>query len=125
MVTRIDNSTIEHVTKPWGSYDTYFVSPNNSVKFKGLFIDPGHQLSLQYHSKRKEVWYIDNDCAVYKITIGDKTEILSGKRQFEIPRGERHTIMNLSSIPLIIYEMQIGECLESDIVRLHDPYNRN
>jgi len=119
MMTVTDHSKVE---KPWGNYKTVFLSGDKSVCFKVLQVDPGHQLSLQYHNKRNEFWYIADKDAYYQMTINDKVEITHGIRSFNIIRGQLHTILNMSSLPLIIYETQTGYCDESDIVRVKDPY---
>lgn len=123
--TEIENSLLnsdEWVYKPWGKYCSHFSPDDKAVCFKTLIIDCGQQLSLQYHQKRAEFWYIHDEFAVYRLTVGDDTEILKGARTINIPRGEKHTILNMSSIPLKIYETQYGYCEESDIVRIYDPY---
>ena len=110
------------VYKPWGAYLSHFLTDDKSVCFKTLIINSGHQLSLQYHQQRSEFWYIHDESAVYQLTVGDNTEILRGRRTITIPIGEKHTILNMSSIPLNISETQYGYCEESDIVRIYDPY---
>ena len=37
---------------------------------------------------------------------------------------EKHMVKNIGTNPLVIYETQVGECDEDDIVRLSDKYGR-
>ena len=110
------------VTRPWGKYRTHFKSKDSSVCYKTLIVDCGHQISVQYHNKRSEVWYIPDESAQYQLTLAEEKSIIHGQRKIDIPKGYVHSIFNMSSIPLMIYEFQYGFCDEDDIVRLFDPY---
>lgn len=114
----------EWIEKPWGGYEEHYRASDLSVCSKTLVVLPGHQLSLQYHNLRNEVWYISSDDAYFEMTLGDKVEKLNGKHRFDIPIGMNHTVRNLGKRILVIEEMQYGECKEDDIVRLSDPYQR-
>ncbi len=111
----------------WGRYLPHFTSPDKSVCFKTLVINCGFQISLQYHNHRSEFWFIPDENSHYELTVGEKKEIIRGRKEVNIHVGQKHCIMNMSSIPLIIYETQFaagteGRCEEQDIVRLYDPY---
>ncbi len=109
----------------WGGYYTHFTSDDKTYCFKTLIINPHHQISVQYHYKRNEVWYISNVSAKYELTLAEEKEICLGIKKVDIPVGVIHCIKNLSEFPLIISEMQYGqECVSTDIVRIYDPYNR-
>lgn len=112
------------IEKPWGGFEEHYRAPDLSVCFKTLVILPYHQLSLQYHHLRNEVWYISSEDAEFQMTLGDEITNLSGKHKFDIPIGMNHTVQNLGKKILVIEEMQYGECKEDDIVRLSDPYQR-
>ncbi len=112
------------IEKPWGGFEEHYRAPDLSVCFKTLIVLPYHQLSLQYHNLRSEVWYISSDDAEFEMTLGDEIKNLKGKHKFDIPIGIQHTVRNLGKKILIIDEMQYGECKEDDIVRLSDPYKR-
>ncbi len=116
--------TYQYVIAPWGGYWERYRAPDNSVCFKTLIINPGQQISVQTHELRDEVWYIPSGINSYELTLDQDISILSGSRRLDIRRGTIHSIKNLDVNPLIIHEMQIGICKESDIVRIYDPYNR-
>lgn len=42
----------------------------------------------------------------------------------QIEIGQVHRIKNIGDGPLIIYEVQVGECSEDDIIRIEDKYGR-
>lgn len=110
--------------KPWGGYVDHFRSDDKSICYKTLVIQCGHQISVQYHLKRAEMWYIADENSRFELTLGQEKKIYSGQKRIDIPKLLLHSIRNINSIPLIIYETQYGECLEDDIVRTYDPYNR-
>jgi len=110
--------------RPWGAFKTHYLAEDKSVCYKTLWVNTGEQLSLQYHNKRSELWYIPDENSVFRMTQGNSVKICRGRNRFYIGVGENHTIMNMSSLPLVIHETQMGYCDEMDIVRLYDPYNR-
>jgi mannose-6-phosphate isomerase len=110
-------------SRPWGWFFEHFCSDDLHYRIKTLCVDPGHQISVQYHKLRSEFWYIPHDHAHFQLTLGENKTILRGKQTVNIPVGLVHSVKNMSSMPLIIYETQYGEkCLEEDIIRIHDPY---
>jgi mannose-6-phosphate isomerase-like protein (cupin superfamily) len=84
------------VRRKWGTYEVLFDSP--WCKMKRLVIDPHTNHSEQRHFKREEYWFYEG-----------------GMRY--IPRKEWHQLSNPSNDPLEIIEVQIGDCVESDIER--------
>ena len=107
---------------PWGFYLTHYTPEDKSVCFKTLVIECGFQLSLQYHNHRAEFWYIHDENSVYELTLGNTKSIFRGTQTVQIPCGTHHTILNMSSVPLVIYEMQYasgptGKCENSGIFR--------
>lgn len=110
------------IIKPWGKMITHYTSDDKSVCFKTLVINCGHQISLQRHEKRSEVWWIPDENAHYELTVAEEKSILMGKRRVDIQHGYVHCIRNMSSLPLIIHEMQYGFADENDCIRIVDPY---
>lgn len=110
------------IEKPWGYYVVHMETEDKSVCIKTLVIDPGAQLSIQYHSKRSEFWYISDDDARYEIILDKRKYFANGKYEIRIPVNSVHSIRNIAETPLVIHETQYGICEENDIVRLHDPY---
>ncbi len=80
------------------------------------------QLSLQKHNKRAEIWYIDSGLGV--MTIDEDHFTVQSGDAVQIEVGQVHRIKNIGDSPLIIYEVQVGECSEDDIIRIEDIYNR-
>ena len=118
-----DKHSKRRTDKPWGCYVDYFRS--NNVVFKKLLILPSEKLSYQYHENRTEFWYVALGKGLLTL---DDCEIDMGVGDFILIRkGEKHMIECVEDgvpVPLVIYEMQCGECSEEDIVRLEDKYGR-
>lgn len=119
------------VKKPWGSYqDLYRV---NNVVVKRLTIDPGEQISLQRHQLRTEVWFVVAGEATVETYGGEDRPCAAAGSVVTLERGgaawiyERtwHRLANRhKSTPLIVIEVQTGECDENDIERYEDKYGR-
>ena len=129
-----ENSTLESmiaklslhpskVDKPWGFYVTHYLADDVSTCFKTLVIMPGEQISLQTHDKRSEFWFISHGDE-FKFIVGREEDTNYSPSWLFIEQGQQHWIHNSGTIPLVINEMQMGTCLESDIVRIYDPYQR-
>lgn len=117
----IDDSTREVYLeeRPWGRFEQFTHNAPSSVKL--LYINPGEQISLQYHHKRQEFWrvlqgdpHITVGDAVYQAQVGD---------EFYIAQEEIHRISG-GTQQAIILEIAFGDFDESDIVRLEDNYGR-
>lgn len=118
----IEGETAIRVDKPWGFYVIHTERADKSVCVKTLVINSGHQISLQYHKKRREFWYISDESAYYELTLGESRSIKYGESAIIINKFVDHCIRNLSSLPLVIHETQYGFCDDEDIVRITDPY---
>lgn len=119
----IENAIIasrKKTTKPWGEY-TDLYRDNNTV-FKEIVVHPGQKLSLQYHYKREEFWYVLSGYGIANTGSGQK--FVRPGDSLHIKVGEIHNVGNPTNEPLIIREMQCGVCEEEDIVRLEDIYGR-
>lgn len=108
------------VQKPWGLYKDLFRS--QKLVFKQIRIDINGQLSLQQHKKRAEIWHIHEGLGV--MTINDDHFTVQNGDTLNIDIMDIHRIKNIGNGPLIIYEVQLGDCDENDIVRLDDVYGR-
>jgi len=109
------------VFRPWGSYDSIGTGARYQVKC--ITVKPGASTSLQMHHHRAEHWIVVTGTA--KITLEDKTFLVSENESTFIPVGKRHSIENPGKIPLELIEVQSGSYLgEDDIVRLEDKYGR-
>lgn len=105
----------------WGYYRVLH-EVNNSVKVKELTVDPGKSLSMQRHTLRLEQWFVaEGTATLYTINNSSDTELVGNYEQFSmihIKENEWHQLVNETSEPLKIVEIQYGEeCIEEDIER--------
>lgn len=110
------------VSRPWGTYAT--LKHETGYQVKRISVQPGQQLSLQYHHKRAEHWVVVQGLAL--VQVGDEElETKPGEYRY-IPLGEKHRLTNIGTDELILIEVQCGSYLgEDDIVRLEDNYGRS
>ena len=109
---------MEQEYRIWGHYDVLY--EDDHAKLKHLYIEPGKNISYQYHNHRDEIWTIVSgkgrlilDGAVRDMAPGDSVRIKV---------GQRHMIRCTGDETLVIHEIQTGtEFLEEDIVRLPTP----
>ncbi len=106
--------------RPWGYWESLRLTGTHKVKH--IFVAPGEKLSLQYHTRRREVWTVVEGSGA--ITVGDEVlEALPGK-VFIIEQGVKHRAEG-GPEGLHFIEVQSGDYLgEDDIVRLEDRYGR-
>ena len=117
-----DKKPEQAVVRPWGWYVTTLQMPGYKTKI--FSVAPGARLSLQVHSRRKEMWSIVRGEGL--CTIGRNLMQVSENSLISVPKGVIHRIENLSqNSELIVSEVQIGDYLEEDdIIRLDDDFNR-
>lgn len=109
------------VYRPWGWYER--LSLGERFQVKCLMVKPGARLSLQSHFHRAEHWVVVSGTA--KVTVGDKTFLLSENESTYIPIGTKHRLVNPGKVPALLIEVQSGAYLEEDdIVRFDDDYAR-
>ena len=107
--------------RPWGWFESLVVG--NRFQVKRIVVHPGAALSLQSHHHRSEHWIVVEGTA--KITIGDKTQLISENQSVYIPLGAVHRMENPGKLPLTLIEVQTGSYLgEDDIIRYEDVYAR-
>ena len=108
-------------TRPWGKFENLL--DTNNVKVKRLSIKPFKRLSLQYHTKRQEHWFVVSGMA--SIHLDGKSIELKEGDSVNVPKLSQHYIGNNTSDELVIIEIQTGEYFgEDDIIRIDDPYSR-
>ena len=114
-------SKSEQVEKPWGGYIDIFRS--DKVVFKKIIVSPGEEISYQRHQQRGEFWYVIEGEGIFR---WNHINGWKGRPGFtiEIKKNDSHQITNTGEGDLVIFEMQFGECSETDIVRLEDKYGR-
>ncbi|MCA8307010.1 mannose-1-phosphate guanylyltransferase/mannose-6-phosphate isomerase [Burkholderia sp. AU28942] len=107
--------------RPWGTYTV--LEEGAGFKIKRIEVKPGGRLSLQAHFHRAEHWIVVSGSA--RVTNGAEEMLLTQNQSTYIPCGHRHRLENPGKIPLVLIEVQSGECLgEDDIVRFEDQYGR-
>ena len=83
---------------------------------------PGGTLSLQYHSKRDELWVVLDTGA--QVEVGNQLLTPEPEETVFIPRRTPHRLSALGEEPIRVLEISLGEFDEYDIVRLQDVYGR-
>ncbi len=107
--------------RPWGAFEILYV--DDHCKIKRLTVNPGQQLSLQYHTKREEHWYVTEGAGL--VTCGGASWQLATGMGTNIPRMTPHRISNFGDTKLVFIEIQTGDSFdEDDIIRIQDDYNR-
>lgn len=106
--------------RPWGVREEWLNELNYRVQ--RIIIHPGKRFSLQYHKLRNEHWVIVQGEG--KLTISNQHKNISIGDHVFLPLGCIHRLENISQENLIFIETQLGKCLEEDIVRLEDDWNR-
>ncbi len=95
---------------PWGRCD--LVVNTGRFNVNRITVKPGESFELQMHYHRTEHWVILSGTA--KVTIQDKTLLLTENQSTFIPIGHQHTLENLGKIPLELLEIQSGSYLGGD-----------
>lgn len=107
--------------RPWGRWAV--LDKGRGYKIKRLEVEPGHRLSLQYHSFRAEQWIVIS--GVGRATLNKDIVALYPGVHVQVDKEMVHRIVNDGEMLLVILELQIGEiCSEEDIVRIEDDYDR-
>ena len=107
-------------TRKWGNFKILLDEPN--VKIKKITVNANSRLSLQLHRHRSEWWKIISGHGLMQ--VGAKEWAVGEGDTVNIGRLEVHRITNETDESLIFVEVQSGECLEDDIIRIEDDYGR-
>lgn len=106
--------------RPWGLWVDWYRTPEATLKC--MVVKPGARMSLQLHHHRQEVWRVVSG---HGEDQGSEPALpLVAGRTHVVPVGAKHRIANTGTEPLVIVELQMGECREDDIERLADDYQR-
>ncbi len=108
------------IDKPWG-YELRFVRTDRYAG-KILFIKAGSQLSLQYHEKKDEAFFVQS--GVLDLVLGRGTEQRVVRMR---PGDSRHivpgTVHRFRAVDdTLLFEVSTPEL--EDVVRLEDDYGR-
>lgn len=104
--------------RPWGNFKLFIENQKSTVKL--LEVKAGKKISLQYHKKRSEFWYVVSGEGI--VQIGNKSKNIKAGQSIYIERLCLHRIT--SKVDMLILEIAFGGFKESDIVRLEDEYGR-
>ena len=107
--------------RDWGYYRVLHEC-GIKTKVKELIVEPGKSLSMQKHFRRAEWWFVSEGVAsLYTLDYNNEVIKEGTYVQFKtihIPTGRWHQLVNETTKPLKIIEIQYGnECIEEDIER--------
>jgi mannose-6-phosphate isomerase-like protein (cupin superfamily) len=112
----------ERVEKPWG-YELIWAKAEDYAG-KLLFVRAGHALSLQFHRKKDESWYVLGGRA--ELQLGEAgqavltAEVVGPSVAFRLRPGTVHRIRAVEDTTIL--EVSTPEL--DDVVRLEDEYGR-
>ena len=102
--------------RQWGYYRVLHEVPG--MKVKELTVDPGKSLSMQKHKYRAEFWIVSEGIASLKRRGQEGYTVLQPHHQNTIYPEQWHQLVNQTTEPVRIVEIQYGKkCDEEDIVR--------
>ena len=106
--------------RPWGRWEEHLNEPGYRVK--RLIINPKKRLSLQSHALRSEYWVVVQGEG--KFNLDGREECISRGDSLHVPIESVHRVSNTTTEPLVLIETQLGVCMEDDIIRYEDDFNR-
>lgn len=113
--------------RPWGHFRILDAGEGYWVKI--IVVEPGHRLSLQSHTKRKEHWLcVRGTVHAERGSVQDGAAVVTEKQDlavgdsFFVREGEVHRLS--SSTGGAVIEVALGEPKEEDIIRFEDDYAR-
>lgn len=117
-----DKGYQKKIDKPWG-YEIHWTPTELPYMGKVLHINEGKRLSLQYHDKKQETWYLIKGRAKV-IWDNDKKELveteLTTGRGYTCLVGQRHRLVGITDCDVIeVSTPEIGTTY-----RLEDDFKR-
>ena len=114
-------SFLEEDHRPWGYYQVLLDEP--TYKVKRIVVDPGRRLSLQYHNRRSEHWFVVGGAGT--IWRDEERIAVTAGDAVDIPQGAAHRMETGPDSAVVFIEVQRGDYFgEDDIVRLEDDFGR-
>lgn len=112
--------SLTRVDKPWG-YELRFIRTDRYAG-KVLFIKAGSQLSLQYHEKKDEAFYVQSGTLELVLGRGADQQVVTMR-----PGESRHiaplTVHRFRAVTdTLLFEVSTPEL--EDVVRIEDDYGR-
>lgn len=113
---------VKRVEKPWG-YELHWVPDTLPYMGKVLHINAGKRISLQYHDKKQESWFLIKGQAKI-IWENDKEELVETEMQnnvgYTCSLGQKHRLAAITDCDIIeVSTPEIG-----NTYRLEDDYSR-
>lgn len=109
----------------WGEFYNLFSDLNSelNIKIKELIISPKKGMSFQKHFFRNEIWFVSRGNCYVRHSMQDSNKydeiLLKAEDFFQVKKQEWHQLINPSTEPCHIIEIQYGELTdENDIERL-------
>ena len=108
------------VVKPWG-FELRFVRTDRYAG-KALFIKAGSQLSLQYHEKKDEAFFVQSGTLELVLGQGKEQSVIrmNPGDSRRIPPGTVHRFRAVTDT--LLFEVSTPEL--EDVVRIEDDYGR-
>lgn len=107
------------IEKPWGR-EIILVEDKDYI-VKELIVNPGQQLSLQYHKFKKEAMFLID--GVGQLQIGSKCHNMIRLEPYLIESNTIHRLM-APTASTHCRVVEISSNHPDDVVRLEDDYNR-
>lgn len=115
------------MNRPWGSWEViaHPVKNNDIITQceKRIIVHPHKMLSLQMHEGREEIWRVES--GTLTVCLNNEIHELNAGDEIFIPLGAIHAMVNLTNLPVSVYEKQSGDCREEDNFRLMDDSGRD
>ena len=111
---------MDRVDKPWG-YELRFARTERYAG-KVLFVKAGSQLSLQYHERKDEAFFVQEGTLELVLGRGAEQHVLRLQKgeSRRIPPGTIHRFRAVTDV--LLFEVSTPEL--EDVVRLEDDYGR-
>ena len=110
------------VEKPWG-WELIYAHTDTYVG-KVLFVRAGQSLSLQYHERKDESWYVQSGLARLELgEVGDTeltTDSIAAGASFHFPPGTVHRVTAIEDTTIL----EVSTPHLDDVVRIEDAYGR-
>ena len=118
-----NNPYVKRVEKPWG-YELHWVPEGLPYMGKLLHVKAGKRLSLQWHDKKKETWFLKSGRAkvIWEDNNGEliETELLENMG-YTCLVGQKHRLSGITDCEIIeVSTPEIG-----NTYRLEDDYSRS
>lgn len=112
-------------TRPWGKWEVIGISEKDGEQHveKHITVIPGGILSYQSHELRREKWTVVK--GRLRVTLNDQIIDLNEGQSIDIPLKAKHRMANPFEEDVVVHEVQMGICKESDIIRYEDSYGRS